>query len=159
MRSLLEAERAELAAFPQTKRFSSLEERYWNKPASIGREVRPMWDFRRSSLLWNWELGEDEKAGCELIENTMTFSLGLKMFRPECYRFPRNFREMDRDKSLLIVDRWLRGIPLTPPVIVFRPEDGTWGKRDGFHRLAIALICLPPEMPVWILNSECSSRP
>jgi hypothetical protein len=37
---------------------------------------------------------------------------------------------------------------LTPPVLV-RRSDETWGKRDGFHRLGISLMCQSDPIPIW----------
>ena len=144
--------REELESFPRTKRFTDLEEMYWRNPAMLAEQVTPLWDLNRSSLRWNWELSPDEIARCHLVEGVLTFEIGRSMYKPAAYRFPGNWNEMKRDQTLLVVDHWLRGIPLTPPVIVYH-QDGTWGKRDGYHRLVIALMCVPPEIPVWVLKS------
>lgn len=143
----------ELLKFQTSERLRELESEFWRKPDEVFRKVVPLWDLRKSSLSWNWEVSGSDVNGCRLIQNLGKFEIGRRMFKPEAYRFPGNWRGIDRDKALLVIDYWLRGIPLTPPILVAR-KDGTWGKLDGFHRLVIALMGMPRDVPVWFVNAD-----
>jgi hypothetical protein len=153
MAKSLHSMRKELMIFPTTERFRELENEFWRKPEAVFRKVVPLWDLRRSSLRWNWKISSGDANGCQLVQDLGKFEIGRRMFKPEAYRFPGNWREIDRDKALLVIDYWLRGIPLTPPVLVPR-KDGTWEKLDGFHRLVIGLMGMPHDVPLWFLNAE-----
>ena len=146
----LETMRERLIHFPNTQRFRELELEFWKKPSVVGEKVTPLWDLNRSSLWWNWELSIDDASEISLVEDNGKFGIGARLFRPDAYRFPGNWRALDKDKALLVIDCWLNGIPLTPPVLVPR-EDGTLGKVDGFHRLVLALMCRPHTVPFWLL--------
>ena len=153
MKALFEKMRSDLRDFPTTARYRNLKSTYWNNPKLIQRDVKPLWNLSRSSIRWNWELDTEEQARCHLIEGVETLTLLRKMYRTEAYVWPRSFKEMDADKALTVVNQWLEGLTLSPPVIVYRQEDNTWGKRDGFHRMAIALMCNPVKLPVWVIDS------
>lgn len=63
------------------------------------------------------------------------------------------FDKGNSDKILLILHLWLKGIPLTPPF--FCKGEGRWlCKRDGFHRLALALMSQCEMIPFW-MKGEC----
>ena len=127
MKALFEKMGSDLRDFPATARYQKLKSTYWNNPALIQRDVKPLWDLSRSSIRWNWELDTEEQARCHLIEGVETLSLLRKMYRTEAYVWPRSFKEMDADKALTVVNQWLEGLTLSPPVIVYRQEDNTWG--------------------------------
>ena len=58
---------------------------------------------------------------------------------------------MERADALRVLAHWSRAEALTPPLLT-ELDETTWGKRDGFHRLALAMICPNPVIPVWFLG-------
>ncbi len=149
---LIERQLHLLMDFPRTNRYRDLFAEFWRKPDRVRERVVPLWNLSRSTLWRNWEVSEDDIPSCvlKLIPKGELFA---RMFCREAYAVPRLWRELHQDKALLIVDHWIRQVELTPPVLV-RRSDGTWGKRDGFHRLGISLMCQPDPIPIWFEQAQ-----
>jgi hypothetical protein len=60
---------------------------------------------------------------------------------------------MQQGPALFVIDHWLRGVPLTPPLVRVRSA-GKWAKEDGFHRMGVAMLCLHASIPVWVTNPD-----
>jgi hypothetical protein len=144
---LIERQLDLLMDFPRTNRYRELLAEFWGKPDKVSDQVVPRWDLDRSTLWRNWEASEEHISSCVLMHIPKE-ELLAKMFCREAYTLPRIWTELHQDKALLIIDHWIRQVGLTPPVLV-RRSDETWGKRDGFHRLGISLMCQSDPIPIW----------
>lgn len=155
MRSIedqLDAMKQELADFPRSERYEALRRKFWKRPATVLEFITPRWTLEKSALALNWEIEDSEVRKCTL-HHFERRELALSLHRPEVFRFPGNWRAMDEDKALMILSHWLEERQLTPPVLTLR-ADGTWGKRDGFHRLVLAMMCALSTIPIWVLEDS-----
>lgn len=152
----LELMRDELADFPRSERYAELHRRFWKNPAAVLELITPRWTLEKSALALNWEIEDSEIHTCTLRHFEQR-DLARSLHRPDVFRFPGNWKAIDEDKALMILNHWLEARELTPPVLTLR-ADGTLGKRDGFHRLVLAMMCGPSTIPIWFLEGSSPSH-
>lgn len=148
----LESMKRELMDFPRNEHYAELRCRFWRNPTAVFDLVTPRWTLEKSALALNWEIDESEIPACTLRHFEQR-ELARSLHRPDVFRFPGNWGAINEDKALMILKHWLEERELTPPVLTLR-ADGTWGKRDGFHRLILAMMCAPSTIPIWILEGH-----
>ena len=139
-----EQQRRESSGYHLTERFQELNERFEKKKEAAFAGVRPCWDFRRGAAMLSEVLRED---------NMDVFECSVECFQQNFHAtervlLPRLFAEIEADKLIRVIDYWLRGIPLTPPFLTIL-DGGRIGKRDGFHRIAAAIIVRATRLPFW----------
>lgn len=144
----------ELSEFRGSERMEKLYNNFWRKESLKGFGITPYWDTSNASKSLNWEIYDDELENLQLHTVDMR-SLLRNIYKPSAYRFPGIYEEIEKegtkDKFLRIIDRWLAGIALPPPVLTAN-NDLTIGKRDGFHRLVVCSLLGVDEIPCWILD-------
>lgn len=139
--------RDETSGAGRSERHQYLKSRYWDAPRVAFRNLQVRWDYRRAALRLNWELFDRELPDYHLYEADSAL-LRSKLWDKENYDVPLVYQKAEWYVFLPVVDRWEIGAPLTPPALEVRP-DGNLEKRDGFHRLAVALLAAQPAIPFW----------
>jgi hypothetical protein len=137
----------ELLAFQDSEQRFELRPKFWRvDPFPKGKFI-PCWNTRESERRLNWE------ASDVLHQSRLCYFKLPELLRlidcPENLLPPKVFDVAHEDKFLLIIHLWMRGICLPPPVLVLR-RPHMLGKRDGFHRLAVASLVGAFKIPCWI---------
>jgi hypothetical protein len=143
--SFVQRQCRELSGYGYSERYRRMHERFMQSATTTFDEIEPLWDLRFNAIrLFDVPVAENDIA---------LFRCPLQLFidnfhAPERLAMPRLLDEVDRDKLVRVLDYWAQAIPLTPPFITIL-DNGRFGKRDGFHRLAAAIFVGARDLTFW----------
>lgn len=135
----------ELSGFDGSERYRRMNERLALQSATTIDQLKPLWDLRCLAVrLFDASFEERDIA---------LFQCPLRLFvdnfyAPERLALPRLLGEVDRDKLVRVFDYWSQAIPLTPPLVTIL-KNGRFGKWDGFHRIAAAIVVGAQDLMFW----------
>lgn len=143
--SFVQRQCRELSGYGYSERYQRMHERFMQSATTTFDEIEPLWDLRFHAVrLFDVPFAES---------NIALYRCPLQVFidnfhAPERLALPRLLGEVESDKFLRVLDYWVQVIPLTPPFLTIL-DNGRFGKRDGFHRLAAAIVVGARDLTFW----------
>ena len=119
--------------------------RYWQVCPSILSTLRITWDYSKEARYQNDEVDDDYLNKCDLFEcSSAAFCNILK--DPRNYVANEDWSNLVSTHYCRLAGQWELGRKISPPVFE-QGNDGLLSKKDGFHRIVIALAARSPKIP------------